>query len=63
MFPGYEFNSVHTSEDPVQTVKQAEAFYVGGGNTFQLLKALYDWNLIDPIRKCVLKVIFVTQNL
>ncbi|KDR15187.1 alpha-aspartyl dipeptidase-like [Zootermopsis nevadensis] len=52
---GYKVNSIHTSKDPVQAVKQAETFYVGGGNTFQLLKALYDWNLIDPIRKSVLE--------
>lgn len=58
-FPGYKVNSIHTSKDPVQAVKQAETFYVGGGNTFQLLKALYDWNLIDPIRKSVLEVLFM----
>jgi dipeptidase E len=59
IFPGFKVNGIHTSKDPVQAVKQAEAFYVGGGNTFQLLKALYDWNLIDPIRKHVLEVIFM----
>jgi hypothetical protein len=59
--PGYKVSSIHTSEDPVQAVKEAEAFYVGGGNTFQLLKALYDWKLIDPIRKRVLEVIFMSN--
>lgn len=52
---GYKVNSIHTSEDPVQAVKEAEAFFVGGGNTFQLLKALYDFQIIDPIRKRVLE--------
>ncbi|PNF38963.1 Alpha-aspartyl dipeptidase [Cryptotermes secundus] len=52
---GYKVNSIHTSEDPVQAVEEAEAFFVGGGNTFQLLKALYDFKIIDPIKKRVLE--------
>ncbi|PNF41873.1 Alpha-aspartyl dipeptidase [Cryptotermes secundus] len=51
----YKVNSIHTSEDPVRAVEEAEAFFVGGGNTFQLLKALYDFKIIDPIRKRVLE--------
>ena len=59
-FSGYQIESIHKSQDPVQAVNEAEAFYVGGGNTFQLLKALYDNQLIDPIRKKVLQVICLT---
>jgi dipeptidase E len=43
----------------VEAVKNAEAIYIGGGNTFQLLKTLYDLDLIKPIQERVLKVFFL----
>ncbi len=33
---------------------RAEVFFVGGGNTFQLLKALYDHDLLEAVRNRVL---------
>ena len=49
----YELTSVHTAADPVQAVNETEAIFIGGGNTFRLLKALYDFDLLDPIRERV----------
>ena len=38
---GVEIESIHLSENPVQSIAQAEAIFVGGGNTFRLLLSLY----------------------
>lgn len=47
---GYELTSVHTESDPAAAVGRADAVFVGGGNTFQLLRALYDTNVFNAIR-------------
>jgi dipeptidase E len=47
---GYELESIHVARNPVRAVEEAEAIFIGGGNTFRLLKTLYDNELIDPIR-------------
>ncbi|KAL2302442.1 hypothetical protein Nmel_009870 [Mimus melanotis] len=52
---GYGLDSIHESCDPVEAVKKSEAIFIGGGNTFRLLKALYDNSLIHEIRKRVLE--------
>lgn len=36
--------------DVVERLEDGEAIFVGGGNTFRLLKTLYEKNLLDPIR-------------
>jgi dipeptidase E len=50
---GYELRSVHASSDPVKAVNETDAIFIGGGNTFRLLKALYDFDLLGPIRRRV----------
>lgn len=50
---GYELLSVHQTSDPVAAVNEAEAIAVGGGNTFFLLKEMYENRLIEPIRSRV----------
>lgn len=48
---GYALESIHTASDPRQAVKNAEAIFIGGGNTFRLLKALYDNGVVEAIRE------------
>uniref|UniRef100_A0A8D2P2S8 Alpha-aspartyl dipeptidase n=1 Tax=Zosterops lateralis melanops TaxID=1220523 RepID=A0A8D2P2S8_ZOSLA len=52
---GYGLDSIHESCDPVEAIRKSEAIFIGGGNTFRLLKALYDNSLIHEIRKRVLE--------
>jgi dipeptidase E len=52
---GYELESVHEVSDPVVAVQSAEAIAVGGGNTFFLLREMYENKLIEPIRERVQK--------
>ena len=50
---GLNVESIHYSENPIQSVARAEAIFIGGGNTFRLLTKLYSQFLIDPIREAV----------
>ena len=47
---GIELLSVHQAPDPRAAVRGADAVFVGGGNTFRLLKWLQDEGLLGPIR-------------
>jgi dipeptidase E len=47
---GYGVESVHAQADPAAAVARAQAIIVGGGNTFHLLKQLYDAGLVEAIR-------------
>lgn len=47
---GYALESLHHSADPRKTIENANAIAVGGGNTFALLKRMYDANIVDAIR-------------
>jgi dipeptidase E len=50
---GYPLDGIHHSPDPAAAIRAAEAVFVGGGNTFRLLAALYRLGLLDPIRERV----------
>ena len=47
---GYGLESVHRQSDAGAAVARAQAVVVGGGNTWHLLKKLYDSGLIEAIR-------------
>ena len=50
---GYELTSIHAAANPLQAVKEMGAMFIGGGNTFRLLNALYEFDLLDVIRERV----------
>ena len=47
---GYRLEGIHEHADPVRAVEEAEALYVGGGNSFRLVEALHLRGLIEPVR-------------
>ncbi len=52
---GYEVDAIHEgSVRPVNAVGGAEAVFIGGGNTFRLVDALWRQDLMEPIRRRVL---------
>lgn len=52
---GLELDSIHHAADPVRAVEDSAGIFIGGGNTFRLLKTLYDLSLLDCIRERVLR--------
>jgi dipeptidase E len=50
---GYQLSSIHESDNYIESVNNAEAIFIGGGNTFRLLSKLYELNLIELINKRV----------
>lgn len=44
---------IHTFTNPMEAVKQAEAIFVGGGNTFVLLDTLYKNKLLLPLSDAI----------
>ena len=50
---GYSIEAAHAVADPRTAIEQTDAIFIGGGNTFRLLKALQDLDLVDLIRQIV----------
>jgi dipeptidase E len=50
---GYETTSLHEVVDPSAAVEAADGMFVGGGNTFRLLRTMQRLGLIEPIRNRV----------
>lgn len=47
---GIEVEGLHRAEDPVAAVRAAEAVFVGGGNSFRLLRRLQENGALDALR-------------
>jgi len=51
---GFALDSVHDAPGgPIRAVDDAAAIFIGGGNTFRLLDALWRERLIEPLRRRV----------
>jgi dipeptidase E len=50
---GLSVQSVHDTSNMARAVREAEVIFAGGGNTFRLLKGLYDHELTEPIRRAI----------
>jgi dipeptidase E len=50
---GIQVKGIHEYDDPVEAIRQAKGVFVGGGNTFVLLKTLYDLGLVEVLRGAV----------
>ncbi len=48
---GHDISSIHHASDPVAAVHKAKTIVVGGGNTFQLIKMIQEFGLIEPVRE------------
>jgi dipeptidase E len=49
----YTVEGLHCAPFPTQAIANAEAIFIGGGNTFRLLKQLYDFDLLSALRQQV----------
>ena len=50
---GVEVIGLHTARDPRSEVEEAEVLFVGGGNSFRLVKTLQELDLLEPVRRRV----------
>ena len=50
---GYKCSSVHEADYAIEAVEDAEAIFIGGGNTFRLLTRLYELDLLELIHERV----------
>ena len=52
---GINLTGIHEHSDPKDAVRNADAMFIGGGNTFVLLSGLYEAGVIEEIRKRILE--------
>ncbi len=50
-FLDIKVNGIHTFDEPKKAIANAKAVFVGGGNTFVLVKTLYEYNLWSVLKQ------------
>src|SRR5262245_60069756 len=50
---GFSIFSIHDVSNRARAIEEADAIFVGGGNTFRLVRELHDNALLNPIRRRV----------
>ncbi|AWA28866.1 dipeptidase PepE [Flavobacterium magnum] len=50
---GKEVVGLHTFENPAESIKNAEAVFTGGGNTFLLVSELYRYGVMEPLAEAL----------
>ena len=50
---GHHVVGIHTFQNPIQAIKNAEAIVIGGGNTWQLARMMHNKNLMKAIQEKV----------
>jgi dipeptidase E len=50
---GVDVDSLHDVDDEEEAVENAQAIFIGGGNSFRLLSTLYELKVVEPIRRRV----------
>lgn len=52
---GLTLDHMHTERQPLKLLEKSEAVFVGGGNTYRLLKRVREAGLLEPLRRRVLE--------
>ena len=47
---GFVVKGIHEDNGPFENLNEADALFVGGGNTFRLLNQLYEQHLVEPFK-------------
>ncbi|UIR57210.1 dipeptidase PepE [Sphingobacterium sp. SRCM116780] len=50
---GIQVKGLHVFENKKEAIQEAKAIFIGGGNTFLLLKTLYDLDLMEDLKNAI----------
>lgn len=51
---GKELIGIHTFENPIEAIQNAEGIFTGGGNSFVLVSELYEQHLIPALQEAII---------